>query len=70
MPLLLPFATGFIVGVCVAPTVRQHAHLRPVFSTLDALQTACQEAFLVVQTVAHAVAGREEKRPPRLYDPS
>lgn len=43
MPALVPFAIGVFIGVCVAPTVRKQAHLKPVFIVADAVQETMKD---------------------------
>lgn len=43
MPVLVPFAVGVLVGVCVAPSVRRQPKLEPAFVVVDAIQETIKD---------------------------
>jgi hypothetical protein len=49
MPVLIPFAFGVMLGVCIAPSVRTLPSLKPLFLVVDEIQASLKDAFCQCQ---------------------
>jgi len=67
MPVVIPFAVGVAVGVCVAPSVRKHPKLQNVFVAVDAFTETVKDAYLHAKQAVSTMACLNHSQSIRLY---